>query len=109
MEDVGVFHGHLFCFTAIWYILWSFGIFCGHFGIHINGYLVFSPPVLVCYTKTNLATQVPHGIFKNQLTQSSVALPVLYINIFLSFIFFRYTQHQYISRFKNQHCSAWIP
>jgi hypothetical protein len=34
------------CFTALWYILCSFGIFCGHFGIFF--------PVLVC--KKNLAT-----------------------------------------------------
>jgi hypothetical protein len=27
MEDVGIFYGRLFYFTAIWYILWSFGIF----------------------------------------------------------------------------------
>jgi hypothetical protein len=27
MEDVGMFCGHLAYFTAIWYILWSFGIF----------------------------------------------------------------------------------
>jgi hypothetical protein len=27
MEDVGIFHGHLVNFTAIWYILWTFGIF----------------------------------------------------------------------------------
>jgi hypothetical protein len=27
VEDVGQFHGHLVYFTAIWYILWPFGIF----------------------------------------------------------------------------------
>jgi hypothetical protein len=27
MESVGIFYGPLVCFTAIWYILWSFGIF----------------------------------------------------------------------------------
>jgi hypothetical protein len=30
-------------FTQIWYILWSFGIFCGH--------LVYFFPLLVCCTK----------------------------------------------------------
>jgi hypothetical protein len=40
MKYVGKFHDHLVYFTAnrifygyIWYILWSFGIFCGLFGI----------------------------------------------------------------------------
>jgi hypothetical protein len=37
-------------FRAIWYIIWSFGIFCRHSGI-------FST-VLVYYTKKNLATLV---------------------------------------------------
>jgi hypothetical protein len=49
MEDVGILYVHLVYFTAIgnithiaiWYILWSFGIFF---------------PVLVCCTKKNLAT-----------------------------------------------------
>jgi hypothetical protein len=27
MEDVGIFNGHLVYFTAIWYILWLFGVF----------------------------------------------------------------------------------
>jgi hypothetical protein len=27
MKDVGIFYGHLMYFTAIWYILWQFGIF----------------------------------------------------------------------------------
>jgi hypothetical protein len=27
MEDVSIFYGHLAYFTAIWYILWPFGIF----------------------------------------------------------------------------------
>jgi SOS-response transcriptional repressor LexA len=29
MEDVGIFHGHLVHFPAVWYILWAFNIFCG--------------------------------------------------------------------------------
>jgi hypothetical protein len=27
MEDVGIFYGHLVNFPAIWYILWSLGVF----------------------------------------------------------------------------------
>jgi hypothetical protein len=42
-------YGHLVYFTAIWYISWPLGIF--------SGYLVIFP-VLVCYTKKNLATLV---------------------------------------------------
>jgi hypothetical protein len=30
MENIYIFYGHLVYFTAIWYILWAFGIFCGH-------------------------------------------------------------------------------
>jgi hypothetical protein len=49
MEDVGipilcpfgVLYGHLQYFMAIWYIFWLFGVFC---------------PVLVCWSKKNLAT-----------------------------------------------------
>jgi hypothetical protein len=48
MKDVGTLYGHLLYFTAISYILWPFGKFCGRFG------KVFS--VLVCFTKKNLAT-----------------------------------------------------
>jgi hypothetical protein len=28
-EDVGIFYGQLFYFTAIGFILWAFGKFCG--------------------------------------------------------------------------------
>jgi hypothetical protein len=31
MEHVHIFYGHLKYLTAIWYILWTFGIFCGYF------------------------------------------------------------------------------
>jgi hypothetical protein len=41
LEDVGVFCGHLVLFTAIWDILWLFGIFFR---------------VLVTFTEKNLAT-----------------------------------------------------
>jgi hypothetical protein len=30
MEYVGLLYVHWVCFTAIWYILWPFGVFCGH-------------------------------------------------------------------------------
>jgi hypothetical protein len=30
MEDVGIFYDHLVYFTAIWYIMWPFGIFYGY-------------------------------------------------------------------------------
>jgi hypothetical protein len=30
MEDVGIFHGYLVCFTAIWSVLLPFGIFYCH-------------------------------------------------------------------------------
>jgi hypothetical protein len=30
MEDVRIFYGRLVSFTAIWYILWPFGIFYSH-------------------------------------------------------------------------------
>jgi hypothetical protein len=47
-KDVGKFHAPLVYFTAIWNILWPFGIFCGHLGKFV--------PVLVCCTKKYLAT-----------------------------------------------------
>jgi hypothetical protein len=33
MKYVGKFYVHLVYLTVILYILWPFGIFCGHFGI----------------------------------------------------------------------------
>jgi hypothetical protein len=33
MKEVAKFYGHLVYFTAIWFMLWPFRIFCGHFGI----------------------------------------------------------------------------
>jgi hypothetical protein len=66
------YDAHLVYFTAIWYILWSFGIFCGHLYFVVIwyilrsfifcGHLVYFAviwyifPVLVCCTKENLAT-----------------------------------------------------
>jgi hypothetical protein len=47
MEDVNIFYD--LWFNVIWYILCTFGIFCST--------LVYTySPVLVCYTKKNLAT-----------------------------------------------------
>jgi hypothetical protein len=69
LVHVGIFCGHLVYFVVIWYILWSFGIFCGHlvyfvviwyilwsFGIFYGDLVHLFVPVLVCYTKKNLAT-----------------------------------------------------
>jgi hypothetical protein len=47
---VGIFYGYRKYFMAIWYILWSFGIFF---------------PVLVCCTKKNLATLVAIRLLKS--------------------------------------------
>jgi hypothetical protein len=40
MKDGGKVYGHLVYFTAISYILLSFGIFCGHFGIFFQFWYV---------------------------------------------------------------------
>jgi hypothetical protein len=50
MEAVGIFHGHVVYFKAVWYICWPFGIF------YIGIWYIF--PVLVCCTKKNLATLI---------------------------------------------------
>jgi hypothetical protein len=44
-KNIDMFYGTLEYFMAIWYFLWSFGIFCGH--------LVYIFLVLVCFTKKN--------------------------------------------------------
>jgi hypothetical protein len=49
MENVGIFYGHLEYFNAIWYILWPFGIVCGHL-IYFSQFGMFEP-------RKNLATQ----------------------------------------------------
>jgi hypothetical protein len=61
MEDVAIFYGHLVYFTAIWYILWpfgllylnlvyfvaiwstipQFGIFCGHLVYFMVSWYIF--------------------------------------------------------------------
>jgi hypothetical protein len=48
IEDVGMCYGHLVHFAAIWYILWTIGIYI------VVIWYVFS--VLVCCGKKNLAT-----------------------------------------------------
>jgi hypothetical protein len=48
LRPLEIFYGHLVYFTAIGNILWPFGIFCGN--------LVYFFPVLVFWTKKNLAT-----------------------------------------------------
>jgi hypothetical protein len=50
MEDVCVFYGHLVYFTAIWYILWPFGLF--------YSYLVYFSP-FYDVPKKNQVTLVP--------------------------------------------------
>jgi hypothetical protein len=40
MKDAGIFYGHLVYVTAISYILWPFGIFCGHFGVILQFWFV---------------------------------------------------------------------
>jgi hypothetical protein len=36
MEDVGIFCGPLVHLTVFCYILWTLGIFCGHFGVFLS-------------------------------------------------------------------------
>jgi hypothetical protein len=49
------------CNARCWWILWPFGIFCGHFVYSIVIWYIF--PVLVCSTSKNLATLVRNVIF----------------------------------------------
>jgi hypothetical protein len=62
IEVVGIFNGHFWyiyghlvylrpfgIFTAIWYVLGPFGIFCGHLVYFLLFAILF--PVLVCCTK----------------------------------------------------------
>jgi hypothetical protein len=51
MENLGIFYDHLVYFTTIRNILWPSGIPCGN--------LVYFFPVLVFWTKKNLATLLP--------------------------------------------------
>jgi hypothetical protein len=60
MEDVGVLYGRLVNFTAVWYILWPFGICCGHLVYvvaiwYIEWLFGICFSVLVCCIKKNLA------------------------------------------------------
>jgi hypothetical protein len=79
MKYVGKFGRHLVCFSAISYILWTFGIFCGQLVYLFCGHLVYFEVNLVFFhflvfcTKTNLATLVgsmPLSINKGFLSLS---------------------------------------
>jgi hypothetical protein len=52
MEDYGIFYGHLVYFTAIWYILWPLGTFCGKL------VCIFSRFGMLYTPKKNLASLV---------------------------------------------------
>jgi hypothetical protein len=69
MKNVGIFEDHLEytmtnwynmwsfgTFVVIWFILPSFGTFCGHLVYFVV--IWYIPPVLVCCSKKNLATLV---------------------------------------------------
>jgi hypothetical protein len=82
MEDVGIFHGNLVYFKAVWYILCPFGLFCGHL-VH------FSPFWYV----ENLATLEPNRDHKLFLVWSQICENIsaeIYENLLwlnLSFLF----------------------
>jgi hypothetical protein len=42
MENVCIFYDHLEYFTAIWYILWTFGMICGHL-VYFSRFGMFGP------------------------------------------------------------------
>jgi hypothetical protein len=42
MKDDVKFYGHLVYFSAILYILWPFGMFCGHIGVFFPFWYVVS-------------------------------------------------------------------
>jgi hypothetical protein len=50
MENATIFYDHLEYFAVIWYILWEFGMVCGH--------LVYFLPFWYFWTKKNLAALV---------------------------------------------------
>jgi hypothetical protein len=70
IENVVTFYGHLEYFTAIWYNLQPFGIVCGHFGIFL--------PFWHVWTKKYLAT----------LEESGADSYLLFIKFFDSFLHF---------------------
>jgi hypothetical protein len=55
MVDVGIVYVQLVFFIAIWYILWLFGTFYGYL-VYIFWLFGTFSPILVCYSKKNLAT-----------------------------------------------------
>jgi hypothetical protein len=62
MDNVGIFYIFFEYFTALWYILWQFGIICGHL-------VYFSPFRYVCSNK-NLATLVESSFTTHKTTVS---------------------------------------
>jgi hypothetical protein len=59
MKDVKLY-GHSVYFTAVWYILWSFGILCSHFGLYFfplwyvgifYGHLVYFVAILAYFSR----------------------------------------------------------
>jgi hypothetical protein len=53
-KGVGKFYGRLVYFTAIWNMLWQFGIFCGHSAIFIT-------PILVYFSRFGMLCQEKSG------------------------------------------------
>jgi hypothetical protein len=56
MQNLGIFYDHLVYFTSIGNILWPFGIFCGNLVYFVVIWYIL--PVLVFWSKTNLATLI---------------------------------------------------
>jgi hypothetical protein len=74
MEDVGIF-------TAVWYIIGSFGIFEGPFGI-FNGHLVYFSPIwyVVCSRLLDVSVFLE---FSCVLATCTMASSVVQANIFI--------------------------
>jgi hypothetical protein len=47
-NGVDIYYGHLVYFTAIWYILWPFGIFCGHLVYFVAIWYILWPFGIFC-------------------------------------------------------------
>jgi hypothetical protein len=45
----GIFCGHLVYFVVTWYILWSLGIFCGHLVYFVVIWYIFPDLVYILY------------------------------------------------------------
>jgi hypothetical protein len=46
MEDVVLFYGHCAYYTAIWYILWPFGILYGYLATLVKNEILFQAEIL---------------------------------------------------------------